>query len=88
MLKAHVTEITQTYPTKTHDLIYLIKKSGLVLPQIYLEFVGKINTVSIPTRYPEDLESTLQAYPYPVAKSYLEQTEATLKWLKESFEKS
>lgn len=27
ILKAHVTEITQSIPVKTHDLIYLIKKS-------------------------------------------------------------
>jgi HEPN domain-containing protein len=26
MLKAHVTEVTQTVPVKTHDLIYLVKK--------------------------------------------------------------
>jgi HEPN domain-containing protein len=25
MLKAHVTEVTQSIPVKTHDLIYLVK---------------------------------------------------------------
>ncbi len=88
MLKAHISEITHAYPAKTHDLIYLIKNSHLELPQTLLEFVGKINTVSIPTRYPEDLQHTLQEYPFAVAKNYLDQTETTLKWLKESFEKS
>ena len=32
MLKAHFTESTQSIPVKTHDLIYLIKKSQLELP--------------------------------------------------------
>jgi len=54
MLKAHVTEVTGTIPVKTHDLIYLVKKCGLELPQKYPDFIGKINTASIPTRYPED----------------------------------
>lgn len=51
MLKAHVTEITQSIPVKTHDLIYLLKKCQLELPQEHLEFIGKINSASIPTRY-------------------------------------
>ena len=71
MLKAHVTEVTQTIPVKTHDLIYLIKKCGLELPQEHLEFIGKINTASIPTRYPEDLQRTLKDYPESVARLYL-----------------
>ena len=31
LLKAHVTEVTQTVPIKTHDLIYLVKKCELKL---------------------------------------------------------
>ncbi len=83
MLKAHVTEVTQAIPVKTHDLIYLIKKSQLDLPQNYLEFIGKINTASIPTRYPEDLQRALREYPQSVAREYLQQTEEVLKWLKQ-----
>jgi len=33
VLKAHVSEVLQSSPVKTHDLIYLLKKSGLKLPQ-------------------------------------------------------
>ena len=83
MLKAHVTESTQSIPVKTHDLIYLIKKSQLELPQEYLEFVGKINSASIPTRYPEDLQKALKEYPEPIAQDYLEQTTKVLQWLKQ-----
>lgn len=82
MLKAHVTEVTQTIPQKTHDLIYLIKKSGLEIPQEHLEFVGKINTASIPTRYPDDLQRALKDYPRPIAQEYLQQAESVLQWLK------
>lgn len=82
MLKAHVTEVTQTIPQKTHDLIYLIKKAGLELPQDHLEFIGKINTASIPTRYPDDLQRALKDYPQPVAQKYLQETESVLQWLK------
>jgi len=83
MLKAHVTEVTQSIPAKTHDLIYVVKKSGLDLPQSHLEFIGKINNASVPTRYPEDLQRTVAQYPEPVARDYLTQTEQVIKWLKQ-----
>lgn len=83
MLKAHVAEITQNLPIKTHDLIYLVKTSGLQLPEKFLDFIGKINTASIPTRYPDDLQKSLKEYPKSVAKDYLEQTEEIIEWLKQ-----
>lgn len=82
MLKALVTEVTQSIPFKTHDLILLVKNSGLEIPQDYLEFIGKINSASIPTRYPEDLERALKVYPKSVARDYLKQTAEIIKWLK------
>jgi HEPN domain-containing protein len=83
MLKAHFTKVTQSIPPKTHDLIYLIRKNGLELPQSHLEFIGKINNASVPTRYPEDLQRIIAQYPESVARDYLEKTEEVLKWLRE-----
>lgn len=83
MLKAHVAEVTQSPPAKTHDLIYLVRKAELVLPPALLDFLGKINNASIPTRYPEDLERALSEYSRPVAESYLRQSEEVMRWLKE-----
>jgi len=73
LLKAHITEVTETIPNKSHDLIYLISKSTLRLPQNFLDFIGKINTASIPTRYPEDLSRAVKEYPKDVAHRYLDQ---------------
>ena len=81
MLKAHATEVLQAIPAKTHDLIYLVKKSGLELSQKHLEFIGKINAASIPARYPDDLQKALKEYPEPIARLYLNQTEELLHWL-------
>ena len=66
-----------------HDLIYLVKTSGLELSESYLDFIGKINTASIPTRYPDDLQRSLKEYPKSVAKDYLTQTQEILQWLKQ-----
>lgn len=83
ILKAHVTETTQDIPKKTHDLIYLIKKANLILPKEQLEFVGKINNASVPTRYPEDLQKILKEYPKNVVEDYLKQTREVIRWLKQ-----
>lgn len=81
MLKAHVTEVTKAISPRTHDLIALIRRSGLDLPQANLEFIGRINNASIPTRYPDDLQRVLQEYTERVACRYLDQTEETVRWL-------
>jgi len=83
ILKAHVAEVTQSLPIKTHDLIHLVKKSRLKLSQPHLDFIGKINTASIPTRYPDDLQRSLEDYPEPVAREYLNQTMELAQWLKQ-----
>ena len=82
ILKAHVAEVIQDVPIKTHDLIYLVKKCELEVPEKYLDFIGKINTASIPTRYPDDLQRSLKEYPKSVAKDYLNQTTEIVEWLK------
>jgi len=71
----------QRDPIKTHDLIYLLKKSGLKPAEPFLEFIGKINAASIPVRYPEDLQTSLKDYPKSVAKEYLRQTQEIVQWL-------
>lgn len=83
ILKAHVSAIREETPPKTHDLIYLIRLTGLDIPSQYLDFIGKINTASIPTRYPDDLQRALEDYPRSVVKEYLRQTEEIVKWLKQ-----
>jgi len=83
LLKAHVAEVTQSLPIKTHDLIYLVKKCELELPENHLDFIGKINTASIPTRYPDDLTRALKEYSKSVAKDYLDETMELVQWLKQ-----
>ena len=83
ILKAHVTEVTRTVPAKSHDLIYLIKKAELTLLQEHLEFVGRINNASIPTRYPDDIRRAVKDYPEAVARGYLDKTTEIAQWLRD-----
>jgi HEPN domain-containing protein len=46
-LKAHVVAVTNAAPPKTHDLIYLVKATGLDMLPDHVEFLGKINNASV-----------------------------------------
>ncbi|MBI4714341.1 MAG: HEPN domain-containing protein [Nitrospirae bacterium] len=82
ILKAIAAETTATIPPKTHNLLYLIKLTGVNLPEDLFEFVSKINNASIVTRYPEDFSKLLEAYPKEIVKEYLEKTKGVVGWLK------
>lgn len=82
MLKAHVAEVTKAIPRKTHDLAYLVVQAKLQIPKDLANFLGKINSASIPTRYPDDLNKMIKLYPRAVADDYLKQTKEVIEWLK------
>lgn len=84
MLKAIVAEVTDKVPPKTHNLIYLLKLSNIHIPQDLLDFIAKINNVSVVTRYPEDFKKLIESYPASVAKEYFENTGKALQWLRQN----
>src|SRR4030042_1554598 len=82
LLKAILHEVSGSLPSKTHDLIYLLKMADVRMPDHLSEFIGKINNASVVTRYPEDLSQILSAYPASVARDYFNKAREVLEWLK------
>lgn len=70
-------------PTKVHDLIYLVKKIDLTLPLIHQDFLESLNDLSVPTRYPDEIEKLLKQYKKDRIEKLLNQTKELLQWLKE-----
>ena len=54
ILKAHVAEVIQDVPIKTHDLIYLVKKCELET----LKNIWTLSARSIPPVFPRDIPMT------------------------------
>jgi len=81
-LKALVSETTAELIPRSHDLILLMKRSGAIPETSHLEFIGKLNNASIPTRYPVDIQQAIKDYPKEIAQKYLSQTEEIFRWLK------
>jgi len=81
-LKGLLAKTSDDVPPKTHNLIFLIEKSGLTLPVDMFDFMFLLNGVSVPTRYPDELKRMQKDYSKAKAGSLLEQGQKALKWLK------
>ncbi len=83
LLKGLVAETQEDLPPKTHNLRYLVKLSKIEIPEEHATILDVLNTASIPTRYPEDMEKLLKQFPNEVVKNYFNQTKKLRKWLRQ-----
>jgi HEPN domain-containing protein len=83
LLKALVSEVTQTQAPRSHDLVYLIKRSGISPDSRHMDFISIMNNASIITRYPEDFQLAIKEFSVDIAGDYLQKTEEVIKWLKQ-----
>ena len=67
---------------KTHDLNYLVKKIKLELPEKVELSLEILNALSVPTRYPEELDELLKQYSREKTEKILKQTRQVLICLK------
>lgn len=82
-LKAKVREATGKTPPKTHDLIALLRTSGLRPPSELLDFLGRLSGAGVATRYPEDLSEADKLYTEATAAEYLQRTEEVIRWIRQ-----
>lgn len=82
LLKALYEAALDELPPKTHNLIYLSKAINLEIPEDHLKVLESLNDLSIPTRYPEDIDSLIRAFKRTRVEEYFRKTRGFLKWLK------
>lgn len=69
-------------PGKTHDLIFLSENLELELPDAFVDFLDELNDVSIPTRYPDELDKVLRDFTIDKTRGILQQTQELIRWLR------
>jgi HEPN domain-containing protein len=69
-------------PPKIHNLLFFIEKIGLILPDDLYDLVFNLNRVSIPTRYPDDLQRMQKEYNKEKTKMIVKKSREVLQWLK------
>ena len=78
-IKAHYVNKKNEIPPKTHNLIYLSEKSGLIFEDETLIFLGILMKYQLQGRYP-DYDPIIPDH--KVIDEYLKKTENLLEWLK------
>ena len=71
-------------PPKIHNLNYFCEKIEIELPENLKKFVDKLNSLSVPARYPDELEKLLKDYKKELTEKVLKQTKELLLWLKQN----
>ena len=82
-LKGLYVKRTTDFPAKTHNLIYFVDKIGLDISDSDMEFLNMLSTLSVPTRYPEDLERLIAAYSKERTVAILQQSKNLQQWIKQ-----
>jgi len=67
---------------KSHDLVYLMEKIGIDVPEEHAEFMEMLSEVSVPTRYPEELDRLVAHYPRKRTAEIVAQCREVNEWLK------
>ena len=70
---------------RTHALIYLVETIKLKLPKNILSIIEFLHDVSIPTRYPDDLEKLTKVYDKKISRNIVSKTKAALSCLKKHY---
>ena len=70
-------------PPKVHNLNYLCEKIELELEKKMQDFIDNLNDLSVPTRYPDEMERLLKDYKKGATEKVLEKTKELLSWLKQ-----
>ncbi len=81
-LKGLYYEKLKEVPPKTHNLISLVNKINIKLPEKEGMFLVKINSASIITRYPEDLAKIQKQFTKKIVEEILKHTREVLEWIK------
>jgi HEPN domain-containing protein len=83
-IKAMVQKKAGRLPPKVHDLVLLLRKADVALPEDLQAFIGQLSGLSIPTRYPDDLRVAARAFSRKSAGQCLQIAARVLRWFEQA----
>ena len=81
MLKALISERTNDFPPRVHQLVRLAEVAKIELSDEHLELLLELSAYYIQTRYPEELPSLGAKVTGPYSREVLRKTEEIIQWL-------
>lgn len=83
VIKGIYSEELKKDPPKTHDLVYLSELTNLDLAEDLAKFLDSLNGLSIPTRYPDELDKIICQYSSKRTEEIINKTKKLMQCLKE-----
>ena len=71
------------HPVKSHDLVYFVQKIELEIDAGNFEFILRLNRLSVPTRYPDDLRKLIKSFTLDNTKEFLIAAKSIQQWIKQ-----
>ena len=84
-LKGIYQQKLESVPPKTHNLLYLIEKTQVQPSADLQKAVIFLNRLSIPTRYPDDIQRMMKEYTQERTGEIFEGSKEVLRWLKKLY---
>lgn len=75
----------QEAPPKTHNLVYLLNRSGSKPDADKSKVIAVLNEANIATRYPDDIDRLQNKYTQEITSQILAGTKEILEWTKAQF---
>ena len=69
-------------PPKTHSLTYLVQLTKTGLPETHGDCLSLLDGLSVPTRYPHELDMMLRDYDEARTREVLQNAKEALRWLR------
>ena len=86
-LKALYVKVLNENSPKIHSLVYLAQRTKVKLSAQIRDFLESLDEISVPTRYPEDLEKLLKDYGKSRTKIVFVKSREVLKCLEKELKK-
>jgi HEPN domain-containing protein len=84
-LKGLYQQKLQESPPKTHNLVYLLNRTGLKPDAHKSGVIATLNEANITTRYPDDIDRLQSKYTQEIASEILAGTKEILAWIRAQF---
>jgi HEPN domain-containing protein len=81
MLKGLIARRAGEFPPRIHGLVRLAETAAITLEEERLDFLRKLSSYYIQTRYPEEIAALAGSISATQARETLRQTEEMIRWL-------
>ena len=83
IIKSQYVKRCKKVAPKSHNLLWLSEEIKLEYPENLYKFVFQLNDASLPTRYPQELKSSIKLYSKEVTREMLNKTKDLQQWIKQ-----